>query len=168
MKKLSIILLSIFVIFSAVFCAAFKSDNDKTIIRGNVVYIYDGDTVKLKTNDSIEYKIRLSGIDAPEYDQKYGKDSKEYLESLVSGKFICIKVLGTDKYDRILATIFYNNEDINYKMIKAGYAWHYKYYDNNREYEVAETEAKSKKIGLWQDNSPTAPWDYRHKKKNSH
>ena len=52
-------------------------------------------------------------------------------------------------------------------MIEAGYAWHYKYYDDTKEYEAAEIEAQNKKIGLWQDNDPIAPWDYRHNKKNT-
>lgn len=167
MKKILTILLCLLTLFGAIIFTVCKNDNDINLLKGNVIYIYDGDTIEIKTDAGKEYKIRLSGIDAPEYDQKYGKESGEYLTLLVNGKDVCIKVYGTDKYNRILGTIFYNEKDINYKMIEAGYAWHYKYYDDTKEYEAAEIEAQNKKIGLWQDNDPIAPWDYRHNKKNT-
>ena len=168
MRKLCLAIFSICLVLVSSAFVGFKNNDKTNIIQGNVVYVYDGDTVKLKTNDDKEYKIRLSGIDAPEYNQKYGKEAKEYLSSLIYNKLICIEVLGTDKYDRILATIFYEKENVNCKMLKAGYAWHYKYYDSNKGYAEAEMYAKNKKVGLWQDKAPEAPWDYRHSKKHVH
>ncbi|PWM76382.1 MAG: hypothetical protein DBY32_09585 [Phascolarctobacterium sp.] len=165
MKKVILIISYVCIILSSLFFVGFKYNDD--VMCGVVITVYDGDTIKLKTHDE-EYKIRFNGIDAPEYDQKYGEEAKNYLTSLINEKDICIKIHGVDKYNRLLATVFYNAEDINYKMIKAGYAWHYKYYDSNKKYEYAELEAKNEKLGLWKDLMPVPPWDYRHNKKYTH
>ena len=168
MKKIWFVLFSIIIILSSLFFVGFKNNDEINILHGKVVYVYDGDTIQLKTSDNKEYKIRLSGIDAPEYNQNYGKKSKAYLNSLICDKLVNIEVVGMDKYKRILAIIFHNNEDINYKMIKKVYAWHYKYYDSNQVYAEAEMEAKNKKLGLWRDEYPEAPWHFRHSKKHIH
>ena len=47
-----------------------------------VVKVVDGDTIHLQ-NKSGHYKLRLTEIDAPEINQPYGLDSKEYLIKLL-------------------------------------------------------------------------------------
>ena len=60
----------------------------------------------------------------------------------------------------------YNNENINLAMIKNGFAWHFKKYSSDKEMAKAEQNAREAKIGLWQMESPTPPWDFRHSKKH--
>ena len=49
-------------------------------------------------------------------------------------------------------------------------AWHYKQYareqapDDRGAYAEAEVAARAARAGLWQDVSPVAPWEWRHKK----
>jgi hypothetical protein len=58
--------------------------------------------------------------------------------------------------------------DVNLEQVRAGLAWHYKYYQDEqspadrRLYADAETEARSAGRGLWADPDPTPPWDFRH------
>lgn len=40
-------------------------------------------------------------------------------------------------------------------------AWHYKKYSTDTGLAAAETHAKDKRIGLWSDARPIAPWDFR-------
>lgn len=53
-----------------------------------------------------------------------------------------------------------------------GLAWHYKKYqheqpaDERARYSVAEDVARTKRVGLWQEASPEAPGEYRHRKKS--
>ena len=42
-------------------------------ITGRVVAVTDGDTIKVLDADNTQHKIRLTGIDAPERKQPYGK-----------------------------------------------------------------------------------------------
>ena len=52
-------------------------------------------------------------------------------------------------------------------MIKAGYEWHYKYYNKSKEYADAEKNARNQKIGLWKGANPQAPWEYRRENKQN-
>ena len=72
-----------------------------------------------------QHRIRLLGIDAPESNQAFGQKSKQYLSSLIFNKNVSITYKEKDQYGRILGTIFYENENINLKMVQAGLAWHY-------------------------------------------
>lgn len=99
----------------------------------------------------------MYGIDAPEKKQPYGKKSTEFLASLIAGKKVEVETHGKDKYRRTLGIVFYNKEDINAKMVKNGFAWAYL----RKKYVRLEYEARSKKVGLWQDDNPTPPYAFR-------
>jgi endonuclease YncB( thermonuclease family) len=58
-------------------------------------------------------------------------------------------------------------EDVGYEMIKAGYAWRYRDYNNDKSYTVAENYARKNTKGLWQDRNPFRPQDYRKMKRKS-
>ena len=47
------------------------------ILTGRIVGISDGDTVTLPDANQRQYKIRLTGIDAPEKKMPFGQRSKE-------------------------------------------------------------------------------------------
>ena len=50
---------------------------DHCSLKGKVIKITDGDTVKVLDAKKKTYKIRLAGIDAPERKQAYGKAASE-------------------------------------------------------------------------------------------
>lgn len=60
-----------------------------------------------------------------------------------------------------------DGRDVNLEQVKAGLAWHYKYYqdeqspEDRRLYVAAETEARTAKRRLWADPAPIPPWDFR-------
>ncbi len=62
--------------------------------------------------------------------------------------------------------------DTGLEQIKAGLAWHYKKYqgeqsEEDREaYSEAEIMARSKRLGLWANEEPVAPWKWRGNRKN--
>jgi endonuclease YncB( thermonuclease family) len=43
-------------------------------------------------------------------------------------------------------------------------AWHYNKYNNDSKLAKLETESRGKKIGLWSQDNPIAPWDWRKSK----
>ena len=45
------------------------------------------------------------------------------------------------------------------------YAWHYSYYDNTPAYIEAEKQARAEKKGLWQDQTPISPYQFRQQSK---
>lgn len=85
-----------------------------------ILKIVDGDTVHAKPVDSMDkstIKVRLSGIDAPEMNQPYGKESANKLMIIIShlneNSTFRLLVLQKDVYGRSLATIMHGDVDIN-------------------------------------------------------
>lgn len=73
-----------------------------------------------------------------------------------------------------MGKIIHHDSDVNLAMVKAGYAWHYKYYqheqstDDQLTYAVAENNARIHKQGLFQDSNSIEPWQWRKlKRKNN-
>jgi endonuclease YncB( thermonuclease family) len=136
-------------------------------LTGRVVRVTDGDTIVVLDAGNAQYKIRLTGIDAPERGQAFGTKSKEHLSDSVAGKFVVLEYEKRDRYERILGKVLLSNEDMNLEQVMAGLAWHYKKYQNeqppaDRElYSETEIKAKKAKRGLWHDTDPVPPWEYR-------
>lgn len=127
-----------------------------------VIGIKDGDTfVVLK--DLTPLTIRFTHIDCPEKAQPYGNKAKQFLSTLIFGKYITIAPnFSYDRNKRLLAEVYLNDSIcVNKEMIKNGYAWHFLKYSNNQEYSNLEKEARAQKLGLWNLPQPIAPWDWR-------
>jgi endonuclease YncB( thermonuclease family) len=97
--------------------------------EGTVTHVADGDTITVITANHTKLRIRMVGIDAPETPkgatfpgQPYGKEAEAYLTQLVEGKRVTVEIYGVDRYQRLLATIFWDGKDINLAMIEAGLA----------------------------------------------
>ena len=54
---------------------------------------------------------------------------------------------------------------VNDVMVKDGFAWHYKQFDNTQSYADAETAAREAKRGLWKDPAPIPPFMFRRTKR---
>jgi endonuclease YncB( thermonuclease family) len=137
-------------------------------VSGAVVKIVDGDTITILDSDNIQHRIRLQGIDAPERRQDFGAVSREHLGSLVFGKQVRIEYDKTDWRGRLIGKVWLDGNDECLEQLKAGFAWHYKEYEQEQSpadrqgYASAEQEARSQRLGLWKDPTPTPPWEYRH------
>lgn len=137
-------------------------------LQGKVVSVSDGDTITVLDATKVEHKIRLAGIDAPEKSQAFGTSSKQHLSSLVYGKTVDVDFSKTDKYGRTIGKVVVGGLDANLSQIRAGLAWHYKQYEKEQPpsdratYSQAEIEARTNRLGLWQDAKPIPPWDFRH------
>jgi endonuclease YncB( thermonuclease family)/methylphosphotriester-DNA--protein-cysteine methyltransferase len=137
------------------------------VIEGKVINVHDGDTVTVLDQDNKKFHIRLQGIDAPELKQEFGSVSQENLSRMVLGKQVTIFWNKVDKYRRTVGTIMLDGHDINIEQVKAGLAWHFKKYEDEQApadrltYAAAEQQARAAKLGLWKDQSPMAPGDWR-------
>lgn len=130
-------------------------------ITGVVVSVHDGDTITVEQNNQ-KYKIRFNKIDAPELKQSYGDKSQKFLSGLILNKTVKVEVQDTDKYGRFVSDVYLDKVWINAKMVENGYAWNYTQYSKDLDLIKLEAQAKDKKVGLWAEKNPTAPWDYRH------
>ena len=142
--------------------------NAKTI-EGLVVGVSDGDTITVLDQQKNSYKIRLQGIDAPEKKQAFGEKSKQSLHDLVHSKQVRIEYDKEDKYGRIVGKVTVDDVDVCLQQLVLGMAWHYKKYQNEQSvsdralYSDTELKSKSLKLGLWTDDTPMPPWEFRKK-----
>ena len=135
-------------------------------LTGKIVSITDGDTAKILVGKE-QVTIRLEGIDAPESKQSFGNKSKEALATMIFGKNVTVKKTGKDRYGRSLGFIFVDDLDVNAQMIEDGWAWHFTKYNDEERLAELEEEARTEKRGLWAEDNPLAPWEYRARQRTS-
>jgi Staphylococcal nuclease homologue len=71
--------------------------------------------------------------------------------------------LRTKRYGRTLASVRLEGNDINLEQLKSGMAWVLPEAraDIQQVYQQAENQAREQHRGLWVDNDPVPPWEYR-------
>lgn len=130
--------------------------------EGKILRIIDGDTFVLQMEEG-NLKIRMDGIDAPESDQEFGMDAKEFLNQFLY-KNVRVFPNGVDKYGRTIGTLYVGSVNINLLEVREGYAWHYKKYSGDQELAIAEELAQREKKGLWGFANVLPPWEWRKRK----
>ncbi|MDR6886162.1 endonuclease YncB(thermonuclease family) [Variovorax sp. 3319] len=144
-----------------------------------VVGVSDGDTITARCGAAGDYeqiKVRFNGIDAPERKQPFGQRSKEALSDLVYMKEAQLDCPKVDRYGRSVCKVMVapasapagrKTLDVGLAMVTLGMAWWYRAYSREQtaeergQYEFAEFEAKAKRVGLWRDEDPMPPWNWR-------
>jgi micrococcal nuclease len=72
-----------------------------------------------------------------------------------------------DRYGRTVGVVLVDGHDVNLEQVRAGMAWWYRQYakeqtpSDRQLYELAENDARAAKRGLWADNEPVPPWEWR-------
>jgi len=156
--------------FSLVFLFLLSScsnDNKQLIdekIVGKVIKIKDGDTIDILFNGN-PLTIRFAHIDCPEYKSKqpFGTAARQFTSELCFGQIVTIEnEQEFDRNKRLIGVIINaQGQNLNKELIKAGLAWHYKKYSNDPSYADLEISARKSKIGLWTNDNPIPPWEWR-------
>jgi len=93
------------------------------ILEARVSKVLDGDTFTLKGES---HRLRVWGLDAPEWIHQGGSTATSTLNSLISGKQLRCAVLDVDRYGRLVAQcLLPNGSDIAAEMIRSGVAAEY-------------------------------------------
>lgn len=142
-----------------------------TELTGEVVAVPDGDIIEVLTHEKKTFHIRLNGIDAPEKEQAFGVKSMEALSQLITQKSVRIVTHGEDRYGQTIGDVYLRSKNaatkdpetfVNVMLVAKGYAWHYvRFAPDNKDLADAEHKARTAKSGLWADENPMAPWDWR-------
>jgi micrococcal nuclease len=131
-----------------------------------VVGVKDGDTLVLLSPDNQNITVRLAEVDCPEKNQAFGQAAKQFTSNLCFGKRVQLTGTQKDRYGRTVGqVVLEDGTNINYEIVKNGYAWQYLAYSNNMELAGLEQHARENKLGLWQDINPVAPWNFRKEEK---
>lgn len=136
-------------------------------LTGRVIDIASGDSITIVDASGVEYKIRLSGIDAPEKQQPFGQESKKSLADLVYGKEVTVNWIKRDYHKRVVGKVMLNKTDVNLEQVKRGMAWVFKHFVNDpysqdeADYVDAQEQAEDRRLGLWTQRDPIPPWEFR-------
>lgn len=126
---------------------AARLDRSETLALDGRVVVNDGDSLTLAGE-----RIRLVGIDAPEFDQMCrkngadypcGRQSREALATLIGGRAVSCSAHGRDKYERLLATCTVGSAELNRHQVEAGWAVAY------GGYLAEEKAARQSGAGIW-------------------
>ncbi|MCR4266708.1 thermonuclease family protein [Nitratireductor sp. ZSWI3] len=122
------------------------------------VTVNDGDTLTLSG-----VRIRLLGLDAPEFQQtcsrrgvtySCGREARNVLRGLIGAGEVKCEGHEHDRYDRLLARCSVNGKDLGEALVAGGWAVAY------GDYGAAEAEARRARRGIW-DGEFDAPRDWR-------
>ncbi|WP_297112738.1 thermonuclease family protein [uncultured Devosia sp.] len=112
-----------------------------TVLHGPC-WVIDGDTIVI---DKI--RIRIAGIDAPELDHPFGKQSKWALVKLCKGQVVTARVKPELSYDRMVAECFLpDGRDLAAEMVRAGLALDWPKFSGGKYRHLETADARRK---LW-------------------
>lgn len=155
---------------------AFAKEPIRTI-DGVVTKVSDGDTIQVTDSLGTKVKVRYYGIDCPESEksnrrtgrvskagQPYGEEAYRALQGKLQHQHVRLEVMDKDRYGRTVSIVWLGGRNINKEMVSEGWAWAYRQYldrPHASEYIQAEEQARSKRLGLWQQSKPQPPWEFR-------
>ncbi len=93
-----------------------RSRHEINVLSTLQVRTVDGDTIRVGSE-----RIRLRGIDTPELSELEGPAAKRRLEELLRNGSIRIVPRGRDVYNRLLADVFVNDQNVAETLIREGY-----------------------------------------------
>lgn len=131
-------------------------------LLGRVTAVHDGDTITVFSGQQ-PTRVRLANIDAPERHQAFGAVAKQTLSGLVFGRQVNVSISGTDRYGRVIGTVYAGTENINRMMVGEGMAWAYVQYLDDPVMLSLESSARVSGRGLWSATNPAPipPWQFR-------
>jgi endonuclease YncB( thermonuclease family) len=127
-----------------------------------VTRVPDGDTLWVKPEgDAAPRKLRLHGLDAPEICQAGGVAARDALAALVANTRVSVSVKYQDDYGRGLARVSLNGEDVGARLVASGHAWSSRWHRSLGPYAEQEAQARAKRLGLFAQDQPELPRDFR-------
>ena len=89
--------------------------------------------------------------------------AREMTGQLAFGKQVTVEVVDVDRYGRVVGEVFLpGGRHLNPELVRAGLAWWYREYAAYEDHlEKLEQEARAAKRGLWADEHPVPPWQWR-------
>lgn len=147
-----------FVLLAGLIVVATRLDRREPVEPHGRPTVNDGDSLTFGS-----LRVRLVGIDAPEYDQTCtrngadyacGKRSREALAKAIGGRVVSCSGSEHDRYGRLLAVCTAGGLDLNRAQVEAGWAVSY------GDYRAEEAKARAAGAGIW-SGSFERPQDWR-------
>lgn len=145
---------------------------------GRVVGVAEGDSLTVIDAQRRHHRIGVAWIDAPGMAQPFGAQSRASLAALVNNREVEVQGSRPDGRGRETAKILAADpncnapacpkiHDVGLMQVTAGMAWWDRRSANEQaesereNYEIAEFNAKLRRLGLWNAKNPVPPWEWR-------
>jgi endonuclease YncB( thermonuclease family) len=128
--------------------------------EAQVIHVGDGDSLTVCIGGR-ESRVRLVGIDAPEYRQRYGRTARRSLASLCEYEVARLEWSQADRYGRLLARVTCRGVEANAEQVRRGMAWASHLDAPDPSLDAAQAAAREARAGLWRDADPQPPWQWR-------
>lgn len=134
----------------------------RDVWQGRVTHVGDGDTFWVRPHQGgAPRRVRLDGIDAPEICQAHGDTARAALTGLVLGQTVQVRVRRHDEHGRALARVHFRGQDVGAWMVERGHAWSYRFRRQTGPYAKQEALARANRLGLFRQDRPELPRDFR-------
>lgn len=133
-------------------------------LTGRILWVVDGDTLKVVTSSWDLITVRVYGVDCPESSQPYGWWARLHTAGAALGREARLEPVERDRYGRLVARVIVKGESLGELLVRDGYAWVYDRYCNRPSCDKLrslETQARRKEKGLWAEPDPIPPWRWR-------
>jgi len=162
-------------------------DNVEYELEGRVRRIWSSDSFEFGEVNELHY-IMIRGVDTPKPGQPYFDEAKEHLTKLVRHRITRISVVGRDAMMREFADVHTRPKpvggagktadakttadagksadeieiNVGLSLIQQGFGWY-----DGMDFEGADTlkqaeqKAREERIGLWAQDNPTPPWEFK-------
>jgi len=135
-----------------------------------VMKVYSGDRIRVVDMWEKQFDVRLRGVDAPEANQPFGKESTQWLQNKVQRKkFVHLEDLKSLNDESVEATVILHSrldpdtENINRALVASGMAWDV---STDGRYANEQREARKGHAGLWSFFPQIRPSEWRRKHPN--
>jgi len=123
--------------------------------------VNDGDTVTCIDEGGKLVKVRLRGIDAPEFDQPHGQSARNALVDRLAGRRVRVAGTARDQHGRLLGTLWLEDRNLNRELVAEGHAWVFDGFAPDPDLVAAEEAARRARRGLWSADHPVSPSRWR-------
>lgn len=139
------------------------------VLRGTLDRVIDGDTIAARLETAacgvVIRRIRLGdGCDTPERNQPWGPEATLRTGELLAGGFI-VEYTAKATYGRAVARIYLaDGRRLAMVLVSEGLAWvdpRYAKGEWGKKLTAAMAKAKAAKVGLWGDDRPIEPRQWR-------
>jgi endonuclease YncB( thermonuclease family) len=128
-------------------------------ITGKCIKVVDGDTIVVDCGAK-QMTVDLAGIDAPELEQDFGREARAFVRDLTKGQEVAVQLLeGPD--GEPVARVSVNGRDLSETLASVGLAWACEEGGGDPELKALCDRARQAHCGLWTENNPTPPWEFR-------
>ncbi|MXW07140.1 MAG: hypothetical protein F4X56_05535 [Gammaproteobacteria bacterium] len=153
-----------------------ETESNIVVTSGIVTDVIDGDTFKYcptKDDPCSEdewVEVDLWGVDAPELtpeEQFFSKKASQYLLDELLKQTVILEQMNTDDAAKPMVKVLivnHPNSNFNVHLLMEGHGWSTVTDEDDVEdvvsYREAEKFAQKRKLGLWREIEPVAPWNW--------